>query len=179
MTHRGPFQPLLFCDSVKQKKWKDIVWYTISSCVLTSVLKYNCPVLTAKDFCSTVCNNKKYSRAKNTGLLHALTCGQWVGRSSLVLFVQGLFEENNYRMIIKNIDILFFRSRGLKTHLGERRLLSIQLECIKQSRNKTKTLYKSSFEKYWILVIKWLFMEILYFSLPFLCRVLKQYTTKS
>lgn len=123
------------------------MWYTISSYVLTSVLKYSCPVLNAKDCCWTVCNNKKYSRSKNTGLLHALTCGQWVGRSSLVLFVQGLFEENNYRMIIKNIDILFFRSRGLKTHLGERGFSSIQLDCIKQSRNKKKTLHKSSFEK--------------------------------
>lgn len=79
-------------------------------------LKCSCPVLTAKDFCSRVHNNKKSSRAKNTGLLYSLTCGQRVGRSCLVLFVQGLFEENNYRMIIKNIDI-FFRSRGLKTHL--------------------------------------------------------------
>lgn len=99
----------------KWKKWNDIVWYAISGYLLTSVLKYSCPVLTAEDFCWTVCNNKKYSRAKNTGLLHALTCGQWVGRSSFVLFVQGLFEENNYRMIIKNMDILFFMSWGRNT----------------------------------------------------------------
>lgn len=82
--------------------------------MLTSVLKYSCPVLAAKGFCQTVHNNEKYSSAKNTGLLHALTSGQWVGRSSIVLFVQGLFEENNYRMIIKSIDILLKIKNTLK-----------------------------------------------------------------